>query len=73
MLLASDALRDDVGLALDPATSRGTIAAQVSLELPLGHTPGRRTLRYAITADLTNFAADKMLLGQKLEARAPCR
>ena len=29
--------------------------------------PGRR-LDYAITADLTNFAADKMLLGQKVEA-----
>jgi len=67
MLLASDALRGDVGLALDPATSRGTIAAQVSLELPLDHTQGGG-VRYAITADLSSFAADKMLLGQKLEA-----
>ena len=63
MLLASDALRDDVGLALDPATSRGTIAAQVALELPLDHDLARRTSTYAITADLSNFAAESMLLG----------
>ena len=32
-----------VGLALDPATSRGTVAAQVALELPLDQHPGRRS------------------------------
>ena len=35
-LLASDGLRDNVGIALDPATSRGTVAAQVTVNLPLG-------------------------------------
>ena len=35
-LLASDALRDEVGIALDPATSRGTVAAQVAVNLLVG-------------------------------------
>ena len=30
-LLAGDALRDSVGITLDPATSRGTVAAQVTV------------------------------------------
>ena len=35
-LLASDALRESAGLALDPATSRGTVAAQVNVQLLIG-------------------------------------
>ena len=67
-LLASDALRDSVGIVLDPATSRGTVAAQVTVNLPIAKNMPENAATYAITADLTNFAADKMLLGQKVEA-----
>jgi len=67
-LLASDALRDDAGPLLDPDSSRGTIAAQVSLDLPLGHERAPGAVRYTINADLSSFAADKMLMGQRLEA-----
>ncbi|MGH6726442.1 MAG: DUF3971 domain-containing protein [Pseudolabrys sp.] len=67
-LLASDALRDKFGIALDPASSRGTIAAQVAVNLVLGRDFAKNAATYAITADLANFAADKMLLGQKVEA-----
>ena len=35
-LLASEALRDNAGLALDPSTSRGTVTALVTVNLPLG-------------------------------------
>ena len=68
-LLASDALRDNAGLALDPATSRGTVSAQVAISM-LGAARRRRrnAATYTIAADLTNFAADKMLIGQKVEA-----
>jgi hypothetical protein len=69
-LLASDSLRDSFGIVLDPASSRGTIAAQVTVNLLLGRTLQENDANYAITADLTNFAADKMLLGQKVEAPA---
>jgi len=67
-LLASEGLRDSVGITLDPATSRGTVAAQVAVRLAIGRSMPKDSSTYAITADLINFAADKVLLGQKLEA-----
>ncbi|HET9716696.1 MAG TPA: hypothetical protein VFP60_10985 [Pseudolabrys sp.] len=67
-LLASDGLRDIVGISLDPATTRGTIAAQVKVNLALARSMPEDSSTYSINADLTNFAADKMLLGQKVEA-----
>ena len=67
-LLASDGLRDSVGITLDPASSRGTIAAQVTVNVILEKKMQESDTTYAITADLVNFAADKMLLGQKVEA-----
>ena len=67
-LLATDTLREAVGITLDPATSRGTVAAQVTVDVTLEKKmPGTNAV-YAISADLTNFAADKLLLGQKMEA-----
>jgi len=67
-LLASDALRDTVGLALDPNATRGTIAAQTTVTMLLGKKAPDDSVSYDIAADLTNFAADNMLLGQKVEA-----
>ena len=70
-LLSSEGLRDSVGIKIDPASSRGTIAAQVTVNMALAK-PGAPapSPTYSIVADLTNFAADKMLLGQKVEAAA---
>ncbi len=67
-LLASDGLRDEVGITLDPATTRGTISAQVAVKLAIAEPMPDDASSYLISADLTNFAADKMLLGQKVEA-----
>jgi hypothetical protein len=67
-LLASDGLRDTVGITLDPAATRGTIAAQVAVKLVIAKPMPEDASSYIISADLTNFAADKMLLGQKVEA-----
>jgi hypothetical protein len=69
-LLASDGLRDNVGIVLDPASSRGTVAAQVTLNLLVGSDVPKNSATYTVTADLTNFAADKLLMGQKVEATA---
>ena len=64
-LLASDGLRDNFGIPLDPAASRGTVTAQVTVNLPIGQECAGRVRRPTlITADLTNFAADKLLMGQ---------
>ena len=67
-LLASDGLRDEVGITLDPASTRGTISAQVAVKLAIARPMPADASSYLISADLTNFAADKMLLGQKVEA-----
>ncbi len=69
-LLASDGLRDKVGIVLDPAASRGTVAAQVTVNLIIGRDVPKDSATYTVTADLTNFAADKMLMGQRAEASA---
>jgi len=67
-LLASDALRDNAGLALDPASSRGTVTAQVNVDLVVGKNVPKNSAAYTISADLTNFSADKLLIGQKVES-----
>jgi hypothetical protein len=67
-LLASDGLRDTVGITLDPASTRGTIAAQVAVKVAIARPMPEDASSYVINADLTNFSADKMLLGQKVEA-----
>jgi uncharacterized protein DUF3971 len=69
-LLSSEGLRDSVGITLDPASTRGTISAQVAVKLALAKPMPEDSSSYTISADLTNFAADKMLLGQKVEAQS---
>ncbi len=69
-LLASDGLRDNVGIVVDPAASRGSVAAQVTVNLLVGRDAPKDSATYTVAADLTNFAADKMLMGQKVEASA---
>jgi hypothetical protein len=63
-----DRLRDASGAPFDPATTRGTMSAQVVLQMPLKPDlpPGSTT--YAITVDATNFSADHMIMGQKVES-----
>ena len=69
-LLASEALRDNVGTrarsGLEPRHGRRPGHASICWS---GATCRRIPPAYAITADLTNFAADKMLLGR--QGRSP--
>ena len=67
-LLGMERLREYSGTPLDPATSRGTLTAQVTLGLPLKEdlAPGSST--YTINMDVANFAAERMVMGQKVEA-----
>ena len=68
MLLANKLLSRNVGIKLDPATSRGTVAANVTLKLPLARSLPKNSVRYAVSAVLSSFGADKTLMGEKLEA-----
>jgi hypothetical protein len=67
-LLAVDRLREFSGAPIEPNTSRGTVSAQVILGLPLRPDLPPGTTQYAINADVANFAAERMVMGQKVEA-----
>lgn len=67
-LLAMERLRDASNVALDPATTKGNFIAQVALDYTLTGTLTRDNLNYAIDADITNFAAERWVRGQKVEA-----
>ncbi len=69
-LLAMDRLRDASGAPFDPATTHGTMSALVALALPLKPDLPPGSTNYAITVDATNFAAEHMIMGQKVEAAA---
>src|SRR6266511_1914219 len=67
-LLSMQRLRDYSNAPVEPATSRGTLTAQVTLALPLKEdlAPGSST--YTINMDVANFAAERVVMGQKVEA-----
>ena len=68
-LLALDRLREFSGAPFDPAGTKGTAVAQVTLGMPLRPDLPPGSTDYDITVDLSNFSADKMLFGQKVEAQ----
>jgi Protein of unknown function len=67
-LLALERLRDFSGSPLDPVTSRGTISAQVSIGLPLKDDLQPGSSIYAVNMDVANFSAERLVMGQKVEA-----
>ncbi len=69
-ILVSDRLREFTDNLIDPNSSKGTVAAQIALGLPLTRKITKEDTTYSITADLTGFAADKLVMNQKLEASA---
>jgi hypothetical protein len=69
-LVAMDRLRDASGVPFDPATTHGTMSALVALAMPLKPDLPPGSTNYAITVDATNFTAEHMIMGQKVEAAA---
>jgi Protein of unknown function len=67
-ILAADRLSEFSGTLIDPNSSKGTVAAVVTLGLPIKRALTKADTTYAITADLGGFAADKLVMNQKLEA-----
>ena len=67
-LLAVDRLRDVSQTPFDPATTRGNLTAQVSLAMPLKPDLPPGSTNYSIVVDATNFSADHMIMGQRLDA-----
>src|ERR1700688_4001782 len=69
-ILASDKLSEFSGTLIDPNSSKGTISAVVTLGMPIKRELTKADTTYAITADLGGFAADRLVMNQKLEANA---
>ena len=69
-ILASDRLSEFTGNLIDPNSSKGTVTAQVALGLPIRRQLTKADTTYSITADLAGFAADRLVMNQKLEANA---
>ncbi len=69
-LLALDRLRDASGVPFDPATTRGTMSAQVQLGMPLRSDLPPGSTQYQVSVDATNFSADRLIMGQRVDAAA---
>jgi hypothetical protein len=67
-ILASDRLSELSGTLVDPNSSKGTVSALVTLGLPIKRELTKADTAYAVTADLGGFAADHLVMNQKLEA-----
>jgi hypothetical protein len=69
-ILASDRLSEFSGTLIDPNSSNGKVSALVTLGMPIKRELTKADTTYAITADLSGFAADKLVMNQKLEANS---
>jgi hypothetical protein len=67
-LLGAERLRESSTTPLEPTTSRGMVSAMVSLGLPLRHDLPKGATSYAVNMDISNFAAERMVMGHKVEA-----
>jgi len=69
-MLSSDKLSDVSAVSIDPNTSRGNVAAQVTVGFPIKPDLKRSDANYAVNVDLNGFSADKLVMNQKLEGNA---
>lgn len=67
-LLAMERLRAASGAPLDPATARGNVSAQIAVDMRLEPDATEKSLSYNIVADVSNFAVDRFVMSQKVEA-----
>jgi hypothetical protein len=67
-LMNMEPVRGVAALPFDAGSSRGDVAARLSLALPLVAELPRGSVTYAVEADVTGFAAEHLVRGQKAEA-----
>jgi hypothetical protein len=67
-ILASERLSDLSGTLIDPNSSKGNFSAVINMGLPVKNAITKGDTTYNLTADLTGFAADKLVMNYKLEA-----
>src|SRR3989440_2519415 len=67
-LLASDRLSDFSGTLVDPNSSKGNFSAVITMGLPVKNGLTKADTAYSVAADISGFAADRLVMNQKLEA-----
>jgi hypothetical protein len=67
-LLRMDRLRDVQDAPFEPSAMRGNLTAQVSLGMPLKADLPPGSTNYSIAIEATNFSAERMIMGQKVDA-----
>jgi Protein of unknown function len=67
-VLASDRLSEFSGTLIDPNSSKGTASAVITLGLPIKGALSKADTTYTVAADLNGFAADRLVMNQKLES-----
>jgi hypothetical protein len=67
-LLRMDRLRDVSDAPFEPSTMRGNLTAQVTLGMPLRADLPTGSTNYTIAVEATNFSAERMIMGQKVDA-----
>jgi hypothetical protein len=67
-LLRMDALQNASDLPFEPSAIHGAMSAQVTLGIPIAAEVPPGSTTYSIAVDATNFSADHMIMGQKVEA-----
>ena len=67
-ILSSDRWSEFSGMPIDPATSKGTTSAVVTLAMPLKKELTKQDTMYTVNADLNGVAVDKLVMNQKLES-----
>jgi len=69
-ILQSDRLKDVSGNMIDPATSKGNVAAVITLNMPLKTALTKEDTKYSVNVDLGAVSIDKLAMNQKLEANS---
>src|SRR5262245_9849571 len=64
-LASMEPLRGASGVQLDAATTRGNVSARLDLSMPLKDNLPKGAVVYNLSADVTNFSAEKMVRGLK--------
>ena len=67
-LLNRERLREYAGSPVEPSTSRGTLTAYVTMNLPLKADLPPGSTQYAMNLEVANFAAERLIMGKKVEA-----
>jgi hypothetical protein len=68
-LLMNERLREAAGTPLDPAATHGNMTAQVALAFIIDPDDPKGPVNYSINADVANFAIDRFVMSQRIEAQ----